>query len=233
MIQQELWKKLSLRVDFPKPGGAGTSNDRNTARRAFSIENQVVFAEILGLELWLVQDLHVILCVISSSLPIDSKKFGEFCQLLATRYVETYKWFYMPATLHKILIHGEEIIFRSALPMGMLSEQAGESRNKLYRQDREFHARKTSRKDNLLDVFNRAMDSSDPIISHISIGQRHAKCRQLPLPSAAIALLQAPEEPDTSDRQLFAEDDADPEEEFSTEIDNIELEAEEIDVDFE
>ncbi|OXA37449.1 hypothetical protein Fcan01_27785 [Folsomia candida] len=46
-------------------------------------------------------------------------------------------------------------------------------------------------------------------------------------------LLQAPEEPDTSDRQLFAEDDADPEEEFSTEIDNIELEAEEIDVDFE
>lgn len=236
-IQEALWEKLSLRVDFPKPGGAGSSNDGNTARRAFSIENQVVFAEILGIELWLVQDLHVILCVISSSLPVDSKKFGEFCRPLADRYVKAYPWFYMPATLHKILIHGEQIISRSALPMGMLSEQAGESRNKLYRQDREMHARKTSRKENLLDVFNRAMDSSDPFISELSMSQRREKSKKLPLPSAAIALLQAPDDPNPElpARQLYSEEDDDSEIESFKEVDgaldDVELVTEQIEAD--
>jgi hypothetical protein len=101
----------------------------------------------------------------------------------------------MPVTLHKILIHGEEIIKNSRLPLGMLSEQAGESRNKLYRRYRETHARKTSRKHNLIDVFNRSMDSSDPILSQYSLKTRQKNLLRQTLPSAAIQLLQAPTEP--------------------------------------
>jgi len=34
-IQEQLFDRLGLRVDYPKLGGSGTSNDGNTARRAF------------------------------------------------------------------------------------------------------------------------------------------------------------------------------------------------------
>jgi hypothetical protein len=86
----------------------------------------------------------------------------------------------MPVTLHKLLLHGKEVVKDSTLPIGMVSEQAGESRNKLYRQFREFHARKTSRKDNLTDVFIRSMDSSDPIITNFSLDDRKKKLKNTP-----------------------------------------------------
>lgn len=39
-IQAILWERLGLIVDRPKPGGSGTTNDGNTARRAF--ENPIL-----------------------------------------------------------------------------------------------------------------------------------------------------------------------------------------------
>jgi hypothetical protein len=167
-IQQDLIAEIGIRVDFVRQNG-GTSNDGNTARMAFNDKNRAAFARILDLDGSFVYDIFIILVVISSGLPIDSEKFGEFCHSVCQKYLGLYKWYYMPVTLHKILIHGEEIIKNSRLPLGMLSEQAGESRNKLYRQYRERHARKTSRKANLVDVFNRSMDSSDPILSQYSL----------------------------------------------------------------
>lgn len=74
-IQDGMRERLGLLADIPKSGGAGTTNDGNSARRAFSLSSQETFAELLGLELWLIRDLHIILCVISSGLPIDSNKF--------------------------------------------------------------------------------------------------------------------------------------------------------------
>jgi hypothetical protein len=51
----------------------------------------------------------------------------------------------MPASVHKILIHGAIIITEAMLPIGQISEEAQESRNKDLKQFREFHARKMSR----------------------------------------------------------------------------------------
>jgi hypothetical protein len=192
-IQRIIWEQLALKVDFPKPGGCGSSNDGNTARRAFSEKYQNKFAEILGLELWLVKGLSTILSAINSGLPINADKFGEYCSSLGNQYVQKYNWYHMPVTLHKLLLHGKEVVKGSTLPIGMLSEQAGESRNKLYRQFREFHARKTSRKDNLSDVFNRSMDSSDPIVSNFSLDDRKKKLKKHPLTHEVIALLEEPE----------------------------------------
>src|SRR5262249_22588312 len=47
-VQVILWEKLALQVDKPKPGGSGTTNDGNTARRAF--ESPDSFANYLSLD---------------------------------------------------------------------------------------------------------------------------------------------------------------------------------------
>lgn len=81
----------------------------------------------------------------------------------------------MPATVHKILIHAADIMKNSLLPIGMLGEEASEARNKNYKQYRRDHSRKNNRTANLTDIFNRIMDTSDPIISSLSLDSRLKK----------------------------------------------------------
>ena len=73
----------------------------------------------------------------------------------------------MPTAVHKVLIHGYQIIAHAGLPIGELSEDAQESRNKDIKKFRQAFARKTSRTDNLQDIFNRLLVSSDPYISSL------------------------------------------------------------------
>ena len=76
------------------------------------------------------------------------------------------------ASLHKILCHSKNIIMTLPLSPGFFGEEGAESCNKYYRQNRRYHSRKCSRKSNLLDVFNRALDSSDPIVSSAKLDVR-------------------------------------------------------------
>lgn len=78
----------------------------------------------------------------------------------------------MSPTVHKILVHGSDIINSCLVPVGCLGENASEARNKLYKHDRRSHARKNSRLNNLSDVFHRAMDSSDPLFSSLQLKER-------------------------------------------------------------
>lgn len=73
----------------------------------------------------------------------------------------------MPVTVHKILIHGKDIIDAAVLPIGMLSEEAEEARNKDYRNYRLMFSRKCSRTATNTDVFHRLLESSDPYISSL------------------------------------------------------------------
>lgn len=58
-------------------------------------------------------------------------------------YIQIYEWYYMLASVHKILVHGKDIIDNFGLiPLGKLSEEAAESRNKDFRRYREHHSRK-------------------------------------------------------------------------------------------
>ncbi|CAL8139939.1 unnamed protein product [Orchesella dallaii] len=100
----------------------------------------------------------------------------------------------MPVTIHRLWIHGAHIIKYFTLPLGMLSEQAGESLNKMYKRHREHNSRKQSRIHTLTDVFNRCLDSSDPIINQYFLDRRVRKSKKLPLPSQAKLLLLAPED---------------------------------------
>lgn len=74
----------------------------------------------------------------------------------------------MPSSVHKILIHGENVIKHFAvLPIGKLSADAQESRNKDYRKIRLTHARKCSRSATSEDVFHALLYTSDPYISSL------------------------------------------------------------------
>jgi len=140
-IQKKMRDAFGLRVDFVKQG-AGTSNDGNTARTAF--ENYEKFADILELDVDLIKNLYFLLATISLRHKINADRFEVLCNKVFKQYVELYTWYPMSPTLHRLLVHGADIIRQHKLPIGMYGEEAGESRQKFLRRDREDHARKTS-----------------------------------------------------------------------------------------
>lgn len=72
-------------------------------------------------------------------------------------------------------IHAADIMRNNLLLVGILGEKASEARNKNYKQYRCNHTGKYDRMANLTDVFNRIMDTSDPIISSLSLDFRIQK----------------------------------------------------------
>ncbi|XP_076656381.1 uncharacterized protein LOC143361026 [Halictus rubicundus] len=152
---------------------SGNTNDVNTARRAF--QDKRILEEIPGVDINLLQKMKIILITICSQFPINLKKFQIFCSETAELFMKKYSWYPMTPTVHKILIHGKQILEQCILPPGYLGEDAAESKNKYYKYDMAHHARQNSRKNNLHDVFHRAMGTSDPFISTISLNNRRQK----------------------------------------------------------
>jgi hypothetical protein len=94
----------------------------------------------------------------------------------------------MPPTVHRILVHGSDVIKTTELPIGMFAEHASESLNKFYRNDRQFHARKSSMKASILDMFTRIMQRSDPYL--VSIKFKPVKTKAVEhFPAEVLALL--------------------------------------------
>lgn len=161
-IQKSFREEMGLLVDIPKVG-FGNSNDGNTSRRFFN--NPESSSRITGINISLIKRFNTILEVISSGFNIDHEKFDSFAQTTAKMYVELYGWHPMSPTVHKILMHGAEVIQQAILPIGQLSEEASEARNKHLRKYRVDFARKFSRIDCNRDVLNRLLLTSDPLIS--------------------------------------------------------------------
>lgn len=141
-IQIAFKRKLGLIIDTLKHG-SGSTNDGNTSRQFF--KDPAVTADITGLKKELIEKFSVILCVLSSGNPIDVSAFRIYCYDTAKFYIKHYKWYYMPQSVHRILIHGADIIEAAEVPVGCLSEEPQECRNKDIRKFREKHARKVSR----------------------------------------------------------------------------------------
>lgn len=78
----------------------------------------------------------------------------------------------MLTLVHKLLIHGPEIIKYSVLPIGQMSEDAHEACNNFFIIYRSNFARKHYRQKTMEDVFKRFLFASDPEISN---------CRKLPI----------------------------------------------------
>uniref|UniRef100_A0ABD2W5E4 Uncharacterized protein n=1 Tax=Trichogramma kaykai TaxID=54128 RepID=A0ABD2W5E4_9HYME len=143
LIQERLRTALGTTVDVPTHG-YGNTNDGNTARKFFS--NVQIVSEITAFNVKLLNRLKVILAVISSQKKINSKKFKKYCLDTALMYEKLYWWYYMPPSMHVILIHGHQIMDHLILPIGMLSEEAQECNNKNFKKFRENHSRKINGK---------------------------------------------------------------------------------------
>lgn len=168
-IQSEFRQKMGLLVDIPKTG-SGNTNDGNTARRFFS--NPSLSAEITGIDEELIKRFGVILRTINSNYVINIDNFELYCLRTAEKYVSLYNWYYMPPSVHKLLIHGPIIVKEALLPIGELSEEAQESRNKDIRRYRQYHSRKISAEKIKEDLFHRLILTSDPLLSSFSVTQR-------------------------------------------------------------
>lgn len=161
-IKREFILELGLKVHVVKQG-FGCTNDGNTSRRFFA--NAALSAQITRIDQELIENFGTILNTINCTQPIDVEKFEAFCLKTANRFVELYEWYYMPNSVHKILIHGGQIIRGAPVPIGMLSEEAQEAQNKVFRLMRTHHSHKMSRETVNGDVGHMMLARSDAYMS--------------------------------------------------------------------
>ena len=67
----------------------------------------------------------------------------------------------MAQTVHKVLIHGDDIVQRQTLPIGLMSEEAQETRSKDFKNYRKNFNRKTSIRATNTNLINRVLVSID------------------------------------------------------------------------
>lgn len=151
-------------VDIPK-AGFGNTNDGNTSRRFFECSAEA--SAITGINEEVIKRFATILEVISSGHDINIEKFSSYCDSTAELYVSLYSWHPMTPTVHKVLMHGPLIVKNALIPIGTLSEEAAEVRNKHFRDYRENYSRKFSREDCNRDILYRLLLTSDPYLSSI------------------------------------------------------------------
>ena len=126
---------MSLLVNKPKANSSGSTDDGNTARRAFN--QPELFARITNVDQSLIHNFKIILISLTCQQVLDLEKFETFCFDTANLYMTKYPWFRIPATIHKVLIHAKQFFENSVLPAGYFGEEASEARNKFYKRDKE------------------------------------------------------------------------------------------------
>jgi len=97
---------------------------------------------------------------------VKEEMFKNYCFETAQMAISLYGWYKMSATVHKLLLHGADIIKSLPLPVGQLSEDVIESAHKEYKILRQYHSRKTSRINTNTDIFNWMLVSSDPVVTN-------------------------------------------------------------------
>lgn len=130
----------------------------------------------------------------SSGFSIDIATFENYTRETAKLFVSLYPWYYMPASVHKVLLHGSAIISAAVLPIGQMSEESQEARNKHFKEYREFHSRKISRDATNIDIMHRLLETSDPVISSIRY-HLQMKPKRRSLPQEVLDLLRPEEHP--------------------------------------
>ncbi|KAL4143561.1 hypothetical protein QTP88_005879 [Uroleucon formosanum] len=161
-IQNGLWEKLGIKVDKVVQG-KGTSNTGNIGRRFFEHAQEV--SEITGLNKILIERFKVILSILACSYNVNFEKYDNYAKDTLKLYLQLYPWYRMPPSVHKILVHGSKAIHLAPFPIGILSEEAQEARNKDYIRFRRQNTRKTSRIDTNTDILHMFLITSDPIIT--------------------------------------------------------------------
>lgn len=162
-IVTEFYKIMGLVVDQPKQGG-GNSNDGNTTRKFF--KNPSIISQITGINKEFIERFSNIVSIISCGHYIKEDIFKTYCFETAQMAISFYGWYKMSASVHKLLIHGANIIKSLPLLIGCLSEDVIETRHKSYKILRQNHSIKTLRINTNTDIFNWMLVSSDPVVTN-------------------------------------------------------------------
>ena len=133
----------------------------------------------------LIRGLHTILAM-SPEFDINTEKFLKHCFETAELYTLLYLWYPMSQTLHKILIHGHQMVEFFSLYLGMMPEEAQEASNKYFKKYMECFTRKCDQRKTNLDLFHRLLCHSDPFNGQYC---KTSISKKGPLPADAIALL--------------------------------------------
>lgn len=99
-IADKLEIHFHLNINRPKPGGCGSSNNGNMARRLLSEPTK--FAEILGISKDLVQNLRLISSLALSSNKLDPQKISSLCSSLHQQIFAEFPFVRnLPPCIHK------------------------------------------------------------------------------------------------------------------------------------
>lgn len=185
-IYKELKKDLGLNVDRPAQG-SGNTNNGNTARRFFANAEKV--SEVTGVDVRLIHRLSILLRTLNSGFEIDSVKYDVYAKETANLYIELYNWYFMPVSVHKMLLHGKQIIDNLCIPVGHASEEGLEATHKLLRNARQHHTCKNSRIRSNTDLIHWLLVVSDPLLAGFRKKSAQKNCQ---LPAEVLALLVSP-----------------------------------------
>jgi len=111
-------------------------NREEVALRMTGIQPGVFFRDptlsalITGIDETLIRRCSVILQALSSGYRVNATAFHNYAKEIAKLFVSLYTWYYMAASVHKVLTHGSAIVSAALLPIGQPSEEAQEARNK-------------------------------------------------------------------------------------------------------
>lgn len=193
-IRTKLFEQFYVRIDEVKHG-SGTSLNGNSARTCF--RDPSALAKVLGINEDLVKRLSYVLLAFKRKKSVNLDILQTYCTDTYKLFYELYPWAKLNPSVHKMLRHGVDIARNFPLSLAYFAEDAAESMHKCYRKSSLYHARQNSRENRLKDVFNRAVDMSDPLISTIYLEKRIKKNK--PLPSEFISLFELTDDSDDSD----------------------------------
>ena len=160
---------LNVRIFFPQPN-SGNSNNGNTVRRCFKDPEK--FANCLGVSVRLISDTGKLISKLTDQTTIhDPKLFHKEAYAVWKRYrKELGPYKKMCTTYHRLLCHGAAYLQFAkdlGIPSGCLSESAIEHLNSLNRYNRQYLSRKTSARDQNLDMFRRNIWTTDPVLNSV------------------------------------------------------------------
>ena len=133
-----------------------------------------------------ISNLDTIWRTLSCGKCINLAQFDKFCNETLQQYMVDADWYCLPPTLHKVLVHGKDIIEATPIAIGVTSEEGSEANAKFARKFLKHHTRKSSHKDTMFDLFHRLLDISDPFVVAQSFLTKEKQIREIP---ADMALL--------------------------------------------
>lgn len=187
-------------------------------------------SNLLGINEELIVRFHNIAIAFNVDDPINPYRLDNYCKETYRHYLNLYPWCQIPTAIHQVLAHGAEVYLHAPPPLGYLAEEMADPLEIELKRRHTHHARPRSIRENLKDVFFRAMYASDPVISSCWIQRRRkSRCEQN-YPRAVMDMLVYEDEgSDSEDEGSNPEDkSSDPEDEDEIPMKMLEFDVREV-----